>query len=334
MAWQPPQDVGDRHPKIPDAKRYLGKFSYGRGLGETDEYTVEFGVALRQWQVNIHYQVVFKGRPGPDVNMVGVFDWAVQRQMGIDKPPEPVDKPWIITIAGHLGAMDTGPAYWTALPLEQQGKVQIQMVGYDNWSIPFNNRSGFNELDRIVHHVKPAGVPWAVTAHSQGSLILSDYLEQWVLPNQHLPAYANFRGGVQYGNPRRPMGVVAPWVTDPPDHDSEGLDPDCLDGPLPGVAEVSRKGDLYADKKRTNAGEMKAAVYLAVARARFFGKDTLTEQMGELLFNFGPEVWAVFRAIVDGISFAVNMDPHNVFDLRPGTEHLERILLADNSIAA
>lgn len=334
MAWTPPQNVGDRHPKIPDAKRYLRRFSYGQGLGETDEYTPEFGVALRQWQTNIHYQVTFKGRPGPDVNQVGVFDWAVQRQMGIDQPPEPVTRPWIITVAGHLGDMFTGPAYWTALPLEQQGKVQIQPVGYDNWSIPFNNASGFNELDRIVHQVKPAGAPWAIASHSQGAIVTSDYLEQRVLANPAHPEYANFRGGIHYGNPRRPMGVVASWIPDPPPADSEGLDPDCLDQAIPGVAEASRKGDLYADKKRNNAGEMKAAVYLAVARAKFFGRDSLAEQMAELVFNFGPEVWAVFEAIVDGISFAINMDPHNVFDLRPGTEHLERILLADTRIAA
>ena len=326
MTWAPPSRPGDTDSYIPAAKRELNKFSYGKNLGETDEYTVEFGVALRQWQVNIHYQVAFKGRPGPDVNLNGVFDWAVKKQMGLLEPPPAKALPWIITVSGHMGAWDNGPAYWSALPLQLQGKVVVQGVGYDTTSIPFNNTSGFNEIDRIVHEVKPRDVPWAVGSHSQGALILSDYLEQRVLQNPNDPAFKNFRGGVQFGNPRRPMGVVAPWISDKPDFDSEGLDPHCLTAKIPGVEEVARKGDLYADKKRSNAGEMKQAIYLAVARGKLFGKDSLAEQMGELFLNFGPEVWAVFSAIVDGISFAVNMDPHNIFDLAPATEHFRAIL--------
>ena len=333
MAWVPPQAVGDRHPRIPDAKRYLARFSYGRGLGDTDEYTIEFGVALRQWQTNIHYQVAFKGRPGPDVNQLGVFDWAVQKQMGLLDPPPAEQLPWIITVGGHLGTWDTGPAFWSALPLQQQGKAVVQGVGYDCHSIPFNNRSGMDELNRIVHHVKPPGVPWCVAAHSQGAIITSDYLQHQVVDHQKVPAYSNFRGGVHFGNPRRPMGVVAPWITDPPGDDSEGLDPNCLPAALPGVAEASRRRDLYADKRRDNAGEMKQAVYLAVARGRLFGKDSLAEQMGELVTDFGPEAWAVFRAIVDGISFAINMDAHNFFELGPATRHLENILTAEQLAA-
>ena len=334
MAWTPPQAVGDRDTLIPAAKKALGKFSYGRGLGDTDVYTIEFGVALRQWQNNIHYQVAFKGRPGPDVNQIGVYDWAVKKQMGLLEIAGAPQLPWIITVSGHLGTWDTGPAYWSALPLQQQGRAIVQGVGYDAASIPFNNKSGLDELNRIVHHVKPAGVPWCIASHSQGALITSDYLQHNVIDHQKVAAYSNFRGGVHFGNPRRSMGVVASWITDPPPSDSEGLDPNCLPAAIRGVAEASRRKDLYADKKRDNSGEMKQAVYLAVARSKLFGKDSLAEQMGELVTNFGPEVWAVFRAIVDGISFAINMDSHNVFDLSPATRHLDSVLTADLPIAA
>ncbi|MGB0971288.1 MAG: hypothetical protein ACPGVG_10040 [Mycobacterium sp.] len=329
----PAQNVGDRDRDIPAAKKYLGRFSYGRGLGDTDEYTIEFGVALRQWQTNIHYQVAFKGRPGPDVNQLGILNWACKKQMGLLEPPPAEQLPWIITVSGHLGTWDTGPAYWCALPLQQQGKAVVQGVGYDAASIPFNNRSGLDELNRIVHHVKPPGVPWCIASHSQGAIITSDYLQHNVIDHQGVPAYANFRGGVHFGSPRRPRGIVASWITDPPDADSEGLDPDCLPAALPGVAEASRRKDLYADKKRDNAGEMKQAVYLAVARGRLTGKDSLAEQMGELVTNFGPEVWAIFRAIVDGIGFAIDMDAHNIFSLAPATRHLESVLTADRLAA-
>lgn len=327
MAWAPPQQPGDRHPKIPAAKKALAKFSYGKGLDTTDEYTVAFGIALRQWQVNIHYQVIFKGRPGPDVNMLGVFDWAVQQQMGLLDTPAAQVKPWIITVGGHLGTWDTGPAYWSALPLQQQGKAIVQGVGYDAAKIPFNNTSGFNELDRIVHHVKPPNVPWTIGSHSQGSIITSDYLELKVLPNQGDPAYANFKGGVHFGNPRRPKGVVAPWITDPPPPGSEGLADNCLPSKLPGVEEVSRKGDLYADKTPGPAAEHKTSIYRLIAHGSVFGgEDSLFEQLIEIGTNPAGELWPLFQAITGGIQFLINMDPHNIFDLRPATDHLARVL--------
>ena len=333
MAWAPPQTVGDRHPRIPEAKQYLGKFSYGRGLGDSDEYTLGFGVALREWQNRIHYQVVFKGRPGPDVNVLGVFDWAVQKQMGLLEPPPAAQLPWIITVGGHLSTWDTGPAYWAALPLQQQGKAVVQGVGYDAVRIPFNNQSGLAELNRIVHHVKPPGVPWCAVSHSQGAIITSDYLQHNVIDHQSVPAYSNFRGGVHFANPRRPMGVVAPWIADPPPPESEGLAHNCLQSKLPGVEEASRKGDLYADKLRNAAGEHKTSVYRAVVHGDLFGRDSLTEQLVELATDFGGEVWPLFQAITGGIQFLINMDPHNVFDLTHATRHLEHVLTADRIAA-
>ncbi len=326
MVWVPPQQPGDRHPLIPAAKRQLGKFIYGKNLGDTDEYTLPFGVALRQWQTNIHYQVVFKGRPGPDVNTLGVFDWSVQKQFGlIDVPIQA--KPWIITVGGHMGTWDTGPAYWAALPLQQQGKAVVQGVGYDAASIPFNNASGFAELDRIVHQVKPPHVPWCVGSHSQGAIIMSDYLEQRVLPNVSDAAYTGFKGGVQFGNPRRPRGVVAPWIRDPPPPGSEGLAHNCLPAKIPGVEEASRKGDLYADKLPGHAGEDKTSIYRIVVEGKVYGgKDSITEQLLEIATNPLTEVWPLFQALTGGVQFIVNMDPHNMFDLGPVTAHFAQRL--------
>ena len=333
MAWAPPQTVGDRDTLIPAAKKYLSKFSYGRGLGDTDVYTIEFGVALREWQNRIHYQVAFKGRPGPDVNVLGVYDWACKKQMGLLEVAGAPRLPWIITVGGHLSTWDTGPAYWAALPLQQQGKAVVQGVGYDAARIPFNNQSGLDELNRIVHHVKPAGVPWCIASHSQGAIITSDYLQHNVIDHQGVAAYSNFRGGVQFGNPRRPMGVVAPWVHDPPDADAEGLAHNCLTGKLPGVEEVSRAGDLYADKKRNAAGEHKTSIYRLIAHGDLFGKDSLTEQLMEIAVDMQGEVWPLFQAITGGIQFAINMDPHNIFDLGHATRHLENVLAADRLAA-
>lgn len=326
MAFVPAQKPGDHHPKIPAAKKFLSRYSYGKDLGVTDEYTVAFGIALMIWQPKINAEID-KGRSGPRVNMLGVFDWAVQKQMGLlePAPPDP-NRPWIITVGGHLGTWDTGPAYWCAQPLEQQGKVRVQGVGYDAASIPFNNKSGYNELDRIVTQIKPDNVPWAVGSHSQGAIIVSDYLEQKVLPNQSDPSFANFRGGVQFGNPRRPMGVTASWIADPPPAGSEGLSGNCLRAKLPGVEECSRKGDLYSDKTPGPAAEYKTAIYQLIAEAKVFGVDSLFEQLLELGVSPFTEMWPVVQALIGAIGFGINMDPHNVFDLWPAQQHFARIL--------
>ena len=327
MAWLPPQKPGDVGILIPTAKKYLDRFSYGHNLGDSDEYTIEFGVALRQWQVNIHYQVAFKGRPGPDVNLLGIFDWNVKKQMGLLEVAGAPVLPWIITVGGHMGAWDLGPAYWSALPLQQRGLAVVQGVGYDAASLPFNNASGYAELSRIVHEVKPAGVPWAIASHSQGAIITSDFLENVVVGNQAVPALSNFRGGVHYGNPRRPRGVVAPWVHDPPPAGTEGLAHNVLPAQLPGVEEVARAGDLYADKLPGEASEWKTSIYQLIVDLRIFGGiDTLGEQLVELLTDPMGEGWAMFQAITGGLQFAFDMSPHDNYDLGGATRYLETIL--------
>lgn len=295
---------------------------YKRALGELPTNTDVFGQRAVSWQRE------YEKRTGQAID--GVVSDNDLAALGLQKaaPVINTEKPWIITVAGHLGGWNTGPAYLSARWLEERGLVHVQPVGYDNGSIPFNNMSGFNEMDRIVNDVLPKNAPWAFESHSQGSIITSLYYEQKIKPGQDRgeKPFTNFRGGIQFGNPRRPLGVSALWVPDRPAADTEGIDPDCLDAKIPGVEEVARKGDLYADKKRDIAGDYKEAVYLAVAWAQLFGANSLTEQMGKLATNFGPEVIGMFTAMGGGIQFAINMDPHNIFDLGPCIDHMRKIL--------
>lgn len=329
MSWAPAQKPGDTDPLIEKAKNALSKFSYGKGLGTGNEYTVAFGVALRQWQANIHYQVAFKSRPGPDVNLLGVFDWATKTQLGlIGQPASEARKPVILTVAGHLGDMLTGPAYLTARWLEERGLVRVQPVGYDNVSLPFRNSTGISELGRLVNDpvVLPFGTPWMLFAHSQGGICASTFYLDSIRPNVNMWPHNHFRGGLMFGNPYRQRGTVAPWVLDPPDADSEGLSNRHIDNTPANWAEVARKGDLYADTKGDDpATEWKRAIYRAVQN-EWTGADSLAEQLGELATNFGPEVWAIVRAIIDGVRGAAGLDKHNVFDLGPGIDFARRQL--------
>ena len=134
MAWAPASKPGDTDALISDAKRELRKYSYGKGLDDSDTYTVEFGVALVQFQINRNAQIL-KGqvRDMPGMNVAGVFDWATKKNLRVlPEQVKPLALPVIFTINGHLGGLFDGPAYFTARELEKQGRVRVQPVGYDN----------------------------------------------------------------------------------------------------------------------------------------------------------------------------------------------------------
>ncbi|MCV7434795.1 hypothetical protein [Mycolicibacterium bacteremicum] len=335
MAWKPPSEIGDRDPSIIDAKRKLRAYSYGQGLGETDEYTVAFGTALLLFK-NKRNEQIARGqvRNMPGMALTTALDWAVKKNLKIppyDKPEVPKARPVVFTVQGHMGGMFDGPAYFTARDLELRGLVDVQPVWYDNTKKPFNNRHGVSQLDALVNNPLelPPNTPFAVLAHSQGSIVFCDWWEQICQPNLGRWPYNQFKGGINFGNPRRPRGVVASWISDKPKPESEGLDPDCLDGPIPGVEEVSRDGDLYTNKiPGTGAAEWTQAVYLAVARGRVFGNDTLAEEIGELAMRFGNpvEILSMFQAIVIGVRGVAQLREHGDFDLRPCVDHTARIL--------
>jgi hypothetical protein len=324
MAYVAPHKPGDHHPKIPGAKKFLSRYSYGKNLGDSDEYTPEFGIELAIWAPKRNDEIDH-GRPGPKVPTDGSFDWTVQRQMGLDDPPK--SPPWIFTVAGHTGGWDNGPAYWSALPLQDQKRARVQGIGYDTNSIPFANKNGTERLHEAVTRFKPPNTDYAIMAHSQGAIIASDYIEQVILQHPDDPAFKGFKGGVMFGNPRRAMGVVAPWIADPPAATHSGIADNCLSGKLPGVEECARKGDLYSDKAPGPAAEYKVAIYRLIARGELFGgTDSLTEQLLEIGVSPFTELWPVFQALIGAIGFGINMDPHNIFDLTPPRDHVARIL--------
>lgn len=334
MAWAPPSKPGDVHPSIADAKRALRIYSYGKGLGDSDTYTVEFGVALAQFKVARNQQIL-RGvvRDMPGMALTSELDWATKKNLRIlpDQIAPPVaPKKVVFTINGHLGGLFDGPAYFTARVLEEQGRVKVQPVGYDNQKIPFNNASGERALGEVIHNpaILPPGTEWAMASHSQGSVIECDFYEKFIEPNKDRWPYSHYRGGVRFGNPRRPMNTVAPWIADPPPRGSEGLDPYCLKTPTPGVMECSRDGDLYANKTPGLAADYKEAVYQAVCRGKLMGANSLVAELGELVTKFGNpmEIFALFQAIISGVSGLIQLREHGEFDLRPAIDHLARVL--------
>lgn len=96
--WAPPSKPGDVDPLISDARRVLGKYSYGKlaaaeSLANLDEYTTVFGTALKAYAAAVNADVRSGKRKGPYVTTTGIFDWTVKSQMGFLAPPAPPPPP-------------------------------------------------------------------------------------------------------------------------------------------------------------------------------------------------------------------------------------------------
>lgn len=93
MTWTPPENVGDHDAAIAVAKSKLAKFSYGKGIGNSDEYTAAFGVALTTFQGNRNGEISRGTKPGPRMATVGKLDWATKKQLGMLDPVAVVPAP-------------------------------------------------------------------------------------------------------------------------------------------------------------------------------------------------------------------------------------------------
>lgn len=324
--------LGDSSDEIQRIKAFMRrKFaSYAGHLPDTPDYDAAMAAVVSDMQQR--YVDAGKLRPGDFIP--GVINLETKYVMGwLKRPPKLL--PVVFTVAGHLGDMFTGPAYATARVLEEQGVIRVQPIGYDNVGIPFGrgNETGIRELHRLVHEL-PWGTPWALALHSRGSIVGSRFYLEHIRPNADVWPYSQFRGALSFGSPYRERDVVAPWIPDPPKPGTQGISNIRMTNTPDTWMEVARRGDLYAENPVSNAGEHKTAVYRAVQGELWGGADSLAEQMWELVTDFGPELWAVFEAIVSGVRFLTNQDPHNVYDLAPCVEHLRRILTTPTQQAA
>lgn len=278
----------------------------------------------------------------------------LQRRLGLNqtgnfniqtaKKSRYIETPLIFSVEGHMSDMWRGPVADTAAQLEAEGLAHHQPIGYQNGSIPFDNASGANELARLFGLgtldsgvAFPLGTPYVLEGFSQGAIVVTDFIANFLQPSQlHAPRAGDCLGVLMYGNPTRSKGSVAPWSrAQAGPAANTGLDPlarlDTLGITLPyPVMDVYRKGDIFADNEPTEAGEMKAAVYLAVARGDIFSNPhSLVAKIADLFsFDF-DEVWAVFMAIVSGIGFLATGDhnPHySPYDISGGIDWVRNLL--------
>lgn len=273
----------------------------------------------------------------------GVFDSETASRAGYESPV-PDLRPIMFTVEGHCSDMFRGPVADTGRQLEVEGLCHHQPIGYNNAPIPFDNASGLKELARLVGARSmpnmvpfPPGTPWLMGGFSQGGIIISDFYFDYLAPGKPLSwRTPDLKGVLAYGNPCRKTDSVAdwarPWVKRPGTH---GLDPIRRFG-LPGYpdqpdfwVEVYREGDIFAENGDDKPGQMKAAVYEAVARNVFLTEScSLAARLAKLFDQPVETVMAIILACIKGINFLGQKEnPHYApYDISGGVDWLRNRL--------
>lgn len=259
----------------------------------------------------------------------------------------PAVLPVMFTVEGHLSNMFAGPVADTATALEREGVCRHQPVGYNNGALPFDNVSGTEELARLVGATTlpngtpfPAGTPYSLAGYSQGDIVVFDFYVDYLLPGKPLNwRLKDLRAVLTYGGPCRATDSIAPWARSwAPKTGTHGLDPYRRFG-LNGFPakpdnwlDVYRAGDIFAENTDDKGGEVKAAVYQAVARGDVFSNPySLATQIADLFLVPFDEVIGMVMAIISGIGFLAdgNGAPHYApYDISGGIDWMRRQLTA------
>lgn len=256
----------------------------------------------------------------------------------------PPSLPIMFTVEGHASDMFFGPVADTATQLENEGHCHHQPIGYNNGAIPFDNRSGENELARLVGATRmdngvpfPVGTKWVLGIFSQGAIIGFDFFADYLAPGKPLAwRTPDLLGVLAYGNPCRQTDSIAPWavdlITKPGTH---GLDPYHRFG-LPGFPakpdnwmDVYREGDIFAENGDDEGSQYKAAVYQAVARGDFLSDPfSLAFKICQMFGTPIPEVLGMINAIISGVVFLGDQpNPHySPYDITGGLNWVRNLL--------
>ena len=287
MAYEAPRKVGDKpHPLIPKAKQKLAGNSYGKAIGDdrTPDYTEAFGAALRVYGSNVHDAVLAGRRRGPDVNVDGIFDWAIQDQMELEaKKPAPVAVlPPKERAIGYVWRGTGGIIGIDLVSLVLQGVADLVEEINPPWAatmggIPVGAAGGigdpsmwsavqetvaWTQADFIARHKVNPKIRVVIGGYSAGAIAAAIFKE-WLLENFPECYVCSF----SIGDPTRPFdggfyGQPAPWgrgistlqYGDPKDYRHCWL---------------THEGDMYAQVPGGVAGDIMDDVYEEVTRFAF-----------------------------------------------------------------
>lgn len=315
--------------------------SYAGHLADNNKFDEELDAMVREMQ----RRYLEAGKLVVGLYIPGVLDLPTQEVCGFRKKGTKI-LPLIFTVEGHMSNMFFGPVASNAETLQNQGVCYWKPIWYANGDLPFNNKSGINELLNQVGSLRIAGpeingvqvwwdfgptVPWGIEGFSQGAMIVSEFMEQHVLPENGRLHWrlATFKRGLALGNPRREYGVCAPWADNPPESNTQGIMGD-LKGKGTFVttgtalqgrwAENANDDDMFAENTRDSKGMDKTAIAKIITENSWFGGEAaLMARLLALLGNPVGEGLAAALALISAIRFlAANPNPHYTTVAEPG----------------
>lgn len=256
MAYEPPDEVGETHPKISDAKAVLKRYWYGRaeGLGTTDvddTITPGFERGFRQYRINIHYDYVRGKRPlgMPDLDPENPdFNWAAQKNMGLLAPavlPPPAAKPFLaLNFPGTWGAHNNGfgwdtmvrlnPSKWELFGLTYN--TTAFLIGSADHSYLDMCNDGAN-TGLAVALPRPRSQRIGLFAYSGGCGAAREFLMRWPADRRDQIA-----GVFAIGDPNRPPGPTLTGFSADGHGISEDFPPDWV---LPRYYSFNLEDDMY-----------------------------------------------------------------------------------------
>lgn len=332
--------LGDANEEVRKIKALMRKkFSYARGLADTSLFDDQMVSAVIEMQKRFN-----KAGQLPDGKFTyGIINIETKYVMGfLPRPIKP--KPIVITVEGHCSDMWIGPCAYIGSLLEQEGLCRHQPIAYDRFALPFNNKSGVDEVLRILNCANigpnnswpfPPDLKWYLLGFSQGAIITG---KVWLDHLRNAPAGSllaarrdNLNRAISFGDPYREKNVCAEWVPDPPLPDTQGISDRRMDNTPKWWKVHSRHGDLYSENPDDEVGLNRTAIYKVAAENSWNGGPaSIIARLGVDLFSDPADgIYDVVKSILGGVMFLANMTPHGGYDLNPAVDYVRRGLLGE-----
>jgi len=325
--------LGDRSPEIAKVKALLKrKFTPARNtLDDSDLFTIELQTEVRRVQ-DVYRR---EGREGAPHYIDGVINLEFKYDVGLLQRPAKA-RPIIFTVEGHMSNPWVGPCAFVASTLEQQGVCWWQPIGYDSTRLPFNNKSGRDELLRQLNRTTldfdrpfPPGHPWGLLGFSQGAIITNqvwlDHLRP-AAPGSLLAARRDsLTRAIAFGDPYREKDVDSGWWPDPPKKGTQGISDRRMDNTPHWWKSANRTGDLYTENPDDETGLYRTSIYKIAAENSWSGGPAGMLQRLMDLMTPADDLIPVAKAILGGVMFLGNMTPHGGYDLTPAIEYMRGV---------
>jgi hypothetical protein len=310
--------------------------SYMGDLADTNVFDQQLYDRL----VMMQDKLVASNKLTPGKFLRGVLDLPTQVASGFRKAPNDPNakRPIIITVEGHMSDMWIGPCAAIGAQMEAEGLAWHQPIAYDRFSLPFKNQTGVDEVLRFLNQPAtdigkpfPDDLDWYMLGFSQGSIITNKVWMQhlkFAAPGSRLAARReHLKRAIAFGDPWREKNADAGWWPDPPKPNTQGISDERMVDTPSWWKSANRHGDLYTENTDDEAGLYKTSIYKIAAENSWSGGPAgMLMRLMDLLTPT-DDIIPVFQAIIGGVLFLGNMNPHGGYNLDAPTDYIRQGLL-------